>query len=332
MHCKINVTGLLSLKTVRWSRSSNFNFRMDFFDNGICSPSHAWMLGFAFGDGSVKNTNKRNTLPETFTISLQYGDIDVLRNIKSILDLSIPISVESNGRSNNWRPQCRITITNTHFASTLVQLGCVPNKAKILSFPHSVVPNRYIGHFIRGYMESDGSIMMYSNGHHRIKFEAMCDEFINDLRNVMESRLNVSHATIAKYSTNRNLLRWSKRNDIIQILNYVYHDSHEGIRMNRKYERMKCILETIDKPMKDRVGDFKSCKRKNQETEFRTLCNLIELTCSAAANNSRMYQDLNFTNSWILFLSTFALDNDGYLLPDWKEKTWQVVRGFYRNV
>ena len=155
--CNMNLARMMQFKMPRRSIQvfHNFCFRSDFFDHGIRSSEHAWLLGFAFGDWSVYGINGCNE-PRAFKINLQYIDVDVLHNITSILEMNLPISIQWHGTSLTRRPQCRMVITNPHFASTLVKLGCVPNKSKILSFPQFELPHEYMRDFIRGYTEADG--------------------------------------------------------------------------------------------------------------------------------------------------------------------------------
>lgn len=101
--------------------------------------------------------------------------------------------------------------------------------------------------------------------------------------------------------------------------------------MKRKYQRMKFIETIHDKTSRDRIPAFLSHKRLERDQEFDTLCKLIELTCCAVENNTREWENFNFTNSWIKCLSHFALDEEGYLLPNWRQKTWQVVCNFGGN-
>jgi intein/homing endonuclease len=64
-------------------------------------------------------------------------------------------NVVSNGKTFK---RCRWSIVNKHLWLTLNNLGCVPNKSKILEFPFIFKNSNLTRHFIRGYFDGDGCI------------------------------------------------------------------------------------------------------------------------------------------------------------------------------
>lgn len=118
---KINIRTVKSFKN---SRNIGPTFNSHFFDKGINSPTHAWLLGLAYGDGSVSAVN--GSL-KRFELTLQFGDLNVLEKVRSQHILR-----KENGISIKWmpsatlrnRPHTTFCVYDSHFATQLNNLGC----------------------------------------------------------------------------------------------------------------------------------------------------------------------------------------------------------------
>ena len=152
-------------------------FNHNFFDNGIQSSTHAWVLGWCYGDGSIyAGKNELNT----FQMALQFSDMDVLQKFSdsSVLDMPLGISMRWQAQSSlHTRPQCKLQLYSQTFATALNDLGCTPNKSQTLSFPHEMMPHEYMADFVRGYMEADGSLILSSRGEIGVHVGANCCSF-----------------------------------------------------------------------------------------------------------------------------------------------------------
>ena len=63
---------------------------------------------------------------------------------------------------------CRILLTSEKTVNDLIDKGCFRNKTKILKFPtEDQVPKHLIHHFIRGYIDGDGSISYYKKNDYK---------------------------------------------------------------------------------------------------------------------------------------------------------------------
>lgn len=86
--------------------------------------------------------------------------------------------------------RCRWSVTNKHLWSTLNNLGCVPNKSLILTFPSiDIFKNKdLIRHFIRGYFDGDGC---FSRTFYKDEVFPKCSflgtyEFISMVKTILE--------------------------------------------------------------------------------------------------------------------------------------------------
>lgn len=111
----------------------------------ISTPSQAYWLGFLYADGALALDEK------TFELGLQLGDLEHLEKFKTFLKFDGKIYTDSY--------RCRLMFRNRVIGNDLIALGCTPRKSKTLMFPsNKQVPKKLQRHFIRGYLDGDGSI------------------------------------------------------------------------------------------------------------------------------------------------------------------------------
>ena len=330
---KTNFLEALHFKQYRHPKSP-VCFNELFFDNGIYSKSHAWLLGWAYGDGSVTSDKCHR-----FQMRLQVQDVDVLSQINTILDSEYHIGVGWNGLPG--RPSVGISINNYHFVSSLERLGCFPRKCNAIAFPFNVVPDELLWHFVRGYFEADGTISMQKNGMTEIKFQASCEEFLRDLNHFIMNSANVTPKSVTIKKTNNNYLPvsqmgWSKREDIQAIVDMMYSNSFTSMQTNetnlhychRKYHRCKIIQSVLHIPLNQRNTAYMKHKIDEMKRELYILCLLIEANAKGIQNQSRIFEQYNFANSWIKLLKRIVLQQDGTLHDYWqlRLKRWLSTR------
>ena len=159
-------------------------FDINIFDN-IDTEEKAYWLGFLYSDGYVCGYNN------TIEISLKALDINQLFKFKNFLkdtrnddDVIKISSVVTNGKTFK---RCRYIVCNKYFHDSLINLGCVPKKSLILSFPDLKIFNNDTNltfSFIRGYIDGDGSLSKdYHSGRLRID---VCgtENFLLGIRNI----------------------------------------------------------------------------------------------------------------------------------------------------
>ncbi len=125
----------------------------------IDSYEKAYILGFIYADGNVYRT-KPDTL--TFQIKLQIRDRSVVELMRKAFESSHPIFTFKSKTSLSKKVSkiVGLTICNKRFCQGLIRAGSVPCKSLILDFPDtSIVPERYLGAFVLGYFDGDGSVV-----------------------------------------------------------------------------------------------------------------------------------------------------------------------------
>ena len=214
-----------------------YNINEDFFK--LWNSKMAYILGFTCADGNIYN--------KTLSWDLSNKDISNLKLLKSF-----NMALNSNYPIINRPFSYRLKISNPIILRDIKKLGIVPNKTKILLFPH--VPEKYLNHFIRGFLDGDGWIIT------RIrydKYNEICVGFSNGSRNFMQGLIQVFRYKLGLADFNlRCREKKTKHNHISKtyqlefyasnaknILSFLYTNlSKEDIFLKRKYDK---YLESI---------------------------------------------------------------------------------------
>jgi len=137
------------------NRHNQIRFNENVFDK-IDTEEKAYWLGFIYADGYI---SKRDN---NFELTLGLKDVEHLKKFAKFM------SYESNVKTDSYR--CRFSVTNKHLKSMLVLLGVTPQKSLTLKFPNSdQVPVEFLNHFIRGYFDGDGSVMICGAKKNKLK-------------------------------------------------------------------------------------------------------------------------------------------------------------------
>lgn len=131
----------------------------DFFKRW--SREMAYVLGFLYADGNITDAISSRTQ----YIGFANTDKALLTKIKSALQSEHRIQFRPprfakhyNGKSYLSRKSFILRIGSRSMFTDLLRRGVVPRKSKIAIFPK--VPDRLLGHFIRGYFDGDGCIYL----------------------------------------------------------------------------------------------------------------------------------------------------------------------------
>lgn len=207
--------------------------RNEFFFNQINSIEKAYWLGFLYADGCVHTNNNE--------ISLNLTDLDHVEKFKQAIGAvnhKITETTKVYGNMKNPKPLYQFSIKDKQLHSDLIKWGCIPQKSLLLEkIPN--IPRDYISHFIRGFFDGDGSLhYLKGSNNYRISFTNGSSSFLNDIQKELQTNVSLGQAK----NKNTYQLQISGRKQIIRILNYLYKDSNEKIRLDRKY---KAYLECL---------------------------------------------------------------------------------------
>lgn len=204
--------------------------RDEYYFYNINSKDKAYWLGFLYADGCVHATSNE--------ISINITDEEHIKKFKdAIKAINHSYTITNDKRWKDAKTLFQFSIKDEQLHKDLVKWGCVPNKSlKLEKIPN--IPRDYISHFIRGYFDGDGSLhFLKGSNNYRISFVGTKD-FLNDIQKELGTNLSLQYGSSGKaYS-----LQLSGRKQVLRILQYLYKDSNENIRLNRKYSLfLNCI-------------------------------------------------------------------------------------------
>ena len=214
-------------------KSLKYECNYQYFDR-IDSEDQAYFLGFIYADGFITE--------DIFGIAIKEEDIDVLEKLKKYMGSTYPIHYyENNGFNGKYKPTkyCRVMIRSKEIVDCLQKQGVFYRKSYCLKEPH--IQKELIRHFIRGYMDGDGSIYTSQNSS-TVSFTGTLDilKFIGDYfvecGIIRQYKLYPEHHSDFIYS-----LKVGGNIQSRTLLNHLYDEA--TVYMNRKYNTYLNLIE-----------------------------------------------------------------------------------------
>lgn len=230
--------------------SRKYKFNEDYFKE-INTEEKAYWLGFIYADGCVNETikNKGKNKVLNLEILLKLEDKYILEkfiNYLGITDKSIIKNKSVKLKGKNY-DACKVSICSTKLCKDLINLGVTPRKSLTLIFPkEEMVCDNLLRHFIRGYFDGDGNIGIRNTSSFknlpRISVLGT-EKFLNSLKNIYESKLNVTSVKLYSRKGNEALTYQKTGDDARSILRYMYEGA--SVYLVRKYKIYEqfCRLE-----------------------------------------------------------------------------------------
>lgn len=145
--------------TIRTNQEKNRRYYCDsdFFEI-IDSEEKAYWLGFLYADGYISRPSANTSGILRVGISLKDDDADHLEKFVKALNSNAPVChYEVKQGYNPGSMYCRVILADNKLAHDLISHGCVEKKSNIIEPPMGV-PEELERHFIRGFMDGNGSI------------------------------------------------------------------------------------------------------------------------------------------------------------------------------
>lgn len=201
----------------------------------IDSEENAYWLGFLYADGYISKEARRGI--ELCLAEVDKGHIEKFRNW---ICKDKPITEKYTLVKGKMFKAYRVHISNRHVRESLINLGCTPNKSLSIEFPQNI-PEHLISHFVRGYVDGDGSIGIYSG---KAMFD-VCSGSEQFLVSLQEYFVNtIPEYTVVKIQKDKrsNVFKFAKggSNSVISILNHLYGNAN--VYLQRKYDKYQEIL------------------------------------------------------------------------------------------
>ena len=223
------IRNLLKRKGIK-TEGNKHNFpRDEFYFSNIDSKEKAYWLGFLYADGCVHSNSNE--------ISITLKDRDHLEKFRKAIKSNNKIGESIDKRFSSLPKIYHFSIKDKQLKSDLIKWGCVPNKSLTLTkIPN--IPRDFVSHFIRGYFDGDGSLH-WLNGtkSFRISFVGTAP-FLKDI----QKELGLSLSLGQQKGNQSKYFQVAGRKQVPMILDYIYKDSDENIRLTRKYKNyLDCL-------------------------------------------------------------------------------------------
>ena len=211
---------------------SPYSFDEHFLD-ALDSPDKLYLLGWLFSDGSV------NSQENLVTIGLSIRDIEILEKLNS--------KIKSNRKIEVDEEVATLKMTSKHFKDRLIELGCIPNKSLVLTFPEYLIDNPYLNSFILGFFDGDGGISNKTNknGNVSTSLSFTSTKMFNErLKEVLKNKLNLKHLKLRPGQDSQVwILTLNVREEANILLNWMYKDA--TLYLNRKHKKFLQFSEAF---------------------------------------------------------------------------------------
>lgn len=207
----------------------------NYFDE-IDTEHKAYWLGFIMADGCMDKTCTK------LTLNISKNDEHILNVFKKDINSSATIKYSEN----NGFIYSRILLCSLKMCKSLIYHGITPRKTGREILPDTI-PEELIRHFIRGYMDGDGSVVTYEKCNSAIRldfastsyniFYSIHEHLIKN--NIIDSKIIIKQELKSKC---RHLNYHSL--NAVKVLDYLYKDS--TIYLERKYNKYKEKFRLIE--------------------------------------------------------------------------------------
>jgi len=123
----------------------------------------------------------------------------------------------------------------------LIKLGCTSRKSKTIKMPK--IPDDLLNHFIRGYFDGDGWVLIDKNNKPSFGIVSGSKEMLESLNNVITKNSIINKNKVYDYTTYYNFC-YKSYTDIIKISTFLYKQSN--IYLIRKKDKFDEILNLYE--------------------------------------------------------------------------------------
>ena len=222
-----------SLKITNNTQNKNRG-NINLFEN-INSEESAYWLGFIYADGYIiKNEEDKKHHNYELGIELQESDITHLEKFNKIFNNYYKITTRArkmdsldilNGNevSNRLNKTCLIRIYNKKIVNDLIN------------------NNDMFIHFLRGYIDGDGSYVVDSKNRYIISIQGNNKECFEFISNKLLTDFNIS----SYISKDRECwkLNIRKKSDVLKLIDLMFNNAN--IYLDRKYDKVKDMKKAV---------------------------------------------------------------------------------------
>lgn len=231
------ISRVLKESDINTKRKNRYTLNENYF-NTIDTQDKAYILGLLYADGYVGDEHYNNVV-------LGMKDKDIIEKVAQCIEYSGEIRKGNKGGFEHSTYSYIINISSKTMTDDLRKYGLYPNKSLTMKdFP--LIPRALERHFIRGYFDGDGSVVLsknssYYKGHGFIKkyeYPTIHIAFLGTeafIRRLAE-KMDLDHVLIRNTKTSLiKELRISSKKESSRIFGFLY--KYADIFLERKYKK-----------------------------------------------------------------------------------------------
>lgn len=303
------------------------------------TPNSNWLTGLLAADGHVQVDKG------FFLLGLQERDVQTLKSVKSILNTDRPLYYRKPGKftkgdkTYSRAGQYTLQVNSRQMVTWLIQCGFTRHKSHELIWSEEFFDGPFLNHFVRGYLDGDGSISLTEVGDWRFRTPVVTftgtHHFIRGLQSAINKTLDLERGHIQYHEVYCQLC-YTGPHSTMRLLEWLYSESTEDNRMSRKYDKYasyirsgewQAYLDRSKTPL-SKISPDMAVEMRNlydQDWTIRAICEL--LNCGTQATRDVIYNKshVNFdgrTSSSTLYIDAFGEKKH---ISDWVEDSRCVV-------
>ena len=210
------------------------------FDNTVFdiidTEEKAYWLGFLYADGNVHSTSN------IISITLKGDDKLHLEKFRTFLKASAQVKESYTTINSKQYKICKFSVCDKHIKEALINLGCVPKKSLILTFPNiDIFKDKFLVYdFIRGYVDGDGCLTFSKTG--RLNLSILgTKEFLTGITNTFP---NMFPSIYKAKRIKTNVYTISNCGNHADEVTYKLY-ANATIYLDRKYERFAVLNRKV---------------------------------------------------------------------------------------
>jgi hypothetical protein len=200
----------------------------------IWSEEMAYFLGLIAADGHVRKQNN------FLMLSLKKTDEKIIENLKEALQYDGPLYTINK---KDGQTQCCLTVCSKEIVTDLNNLGLSGNKTFDFDWINGM-EDKYVSHFVRGMFDGDGCIYINEK---KGNFETTIigtDKLTENIKNKYDLFSKKYSGHLAKRGKVQSL-DFNGKYNALAFLDWIYTDSTQFTRLERKYELYLKLKNTI---------------------------------------------------------------------------------------
>jgi hypothetical protein len=263
------ITSYMDKYGLSYNKKVNYNCNHNIFSTD--TENSFYLAGFIAADGCIISKGKNKIL----SIGLSSKDKSHLEKIKNALEAENPIrdyDIKNSKQNPKWNDTIKsdLKISSAQIYSDLQRFNITERKTHTLTFPDWMRDHPLRHHFIRGYIDGDGSFFHNLGKKRSVKqvfFSVRgTTAFLTSLRSILEADLNLEERTKdIRVNNGIGVLEYGGNRVCKALAEYLYQDA--TIYLERKMEAAFAFQEWDTKEFFEDKGISKEAL---QESYFRT--------------------------------------------------------------